>query len=136
MCLCKLKCLNFVYIMMKPVLLEFSGEHNSCKVQLPLIHFKDENGIYFYYLPHLDLTGYGKTIDEAYQSLIIVFEEFIEYTSENDTIDRILKDLGWKLDDKMIQPSLAKSLVNFDYLEELFNTYPLNTTFQEVNLPY
>ncbi|MGB0427418.1 MAG: hypothetical protein ACPGEC_00650 [Flavobacteriales bacterium] len=47
----------------------FQGDYKSkageVKVNLLLIHFKDERGINFIYSPHLDLTGYGNNLKEA-----------------------------------------------------------------------
>jgi len=64
-------------------------------VRLLLIQFQDENKIHFIYSPHLDLTGYGNTLQEAKKSFEIVLEDFVDYTITKKTLGKVLKDLGW-----------------------------------------
>ena len=47
--------------------------NNCC---LLLVNFKDENDVYFVHSLDLDLTGYGKNLEDAKKSFSIVFEDF------------------------------------------------------------
>ncbi len=62
---------------------------------MPLIEFK-EGDVFILFAPALDISGYGKTEEEAQQSFEVVFEEFIEYTVKKHTLHKELKRLGWK----------------------------------------
>lgn len=69
----------------------WSGNDQQIELELAVIHFRDEKGIFFSFLPALDITGYGKTAREAAQSLKIVLHEYLDTTTRNHTL---LKDLG------------------------------------------
>ena len=75
----------------------YKGGKNELRVDLILIQFKDENNIHFIHSPHLDLTGYGLSLEEAKASFQIVLKGFIDYTLQKKTLWAILSDLGWKL---------------------------------------
>jgi len=113
----------------------------SVKVKLLLFHFEDENKIHFIYSPHLDLTGYGKRLEEARKSFEIVFEDFVDYTLKKKTLGKVLTDLGWQLKGsaqrpkKVMAPSITSVIKDNKYVSEIFDKYPVNTYHQEVGLP-
>ena len=119
----------------------YKNKSGIVKVRLLLIHFKDENNIHFIYSPHLDLTGYGKSLSEAKKSFTIVFEDFIDYTLKKKTLGKILTELGWELKGsikkprKILAPSITTVIKENEYVSEIFDKYPVNTYHQEVGIP-
>jgi hypothetical protein len=69
------------------------GKH-IVKIGLTLILWK-ENEVYFQYSPQLDLTGYGKSANEAQSSFEQTLKDFINYTLNKDTLFDELERLGW-----------------------------------------
>ena len=65
-------------------------------MELSLISYKDDEA-YYWYCPALDLTWYGDNEKQAQESFKIVLEEYIRYTTENQTLIADLKSLGWKI---------------------------------------
>jgi len=120
---------------------KYQNKAASVKVKLLLIHFQDENKIHLIYSPHLDLTGYGKNFVEARKSFEIVFEDFVDYTLNKNTLGKVLTSLGWELKGlskrpkKVIAPSITSVIKNNQYVSEIFDKYPVNTYHQEVGLP-
>lgn len=111
------------------------------RVNLFLIHFQDENKIHFIFSPHLDLTGYGHTLEEAKESFNIVLDDFISYTINKKTISKVLLDLGWKIKGttkkpaKIIAPSITTVIANNKHVSDIFDKHAANTYHQEVELP-
>ena len=64
-------------------------------VSLDIFSYK-ERDIRIMYSPALDLSGYGKNVDEAKRSFEIVLQEYLRYCTENDTLDADLAKHGWK----------------------------------------
>ncbi len=119
----------------------YKNKAGEVKVNLLLIHFKDEGGINFIYSPHLDLTGYGNNLRDAKKSFEIVFEDFVDYTLKKKTLGKILTNLGWELKGtlkrpkKVLAPSITSVIGNNDYVSEIFDKYPVKTFHQEVGIP-
>lgn len=67
-------------------------------VRLDLIKFED-TGCQIVYCPALDLSGYGKTNEEAEESFKITLEEFFRYTLNKNTLKKELLRLGWVVKD-------------------------------------
>lgn len=84
-------------------------------VSLSLIEFKEDD-VTIVYSPALDLSGYGYSSEEAKNSFNIALHEFLRYTSNKNTVNDILKDLGWKIKgskkNPKYQPPLNTELVN------------------------
>lgn len=119
----------------------YKNHAGEVKVNLLLIHFKDENNIHFIYSPHLDLTGYGENLGAAKKSFKIVFEDFVDYTLKKRTLGKILTKLGWELKGtlkrpkKVLAPSITSVISDNDYVSEIFDKYPVSTFHQEVGIP-
>lgn len=119
----------------------YKNKVGEVRVNLLLIHFKDENNIHFIYSPHLDLTGYGQNLKDAKKSFKIVFEDFIDYTLKKKTLSKILTKLGWDLKgslkrpEKLLAPSITSVISQNDYVSDIFDKYPVNTFHQEVGIP-
>jgi len=78
------------------------------EMKVGVIIFEDEDCI-FAYCPSLNLIGCGDTEQEAKESFNIVFEEYINYTIENNTLIEDLKDHGWKItgsNKRLVQPDM------------------------------
>jgi hypothetical protein len=75
--------------------------------RMDLLIFKEKN-IHFVYAPALDVSGYGLTKKEAESSFLITLKAFLEFTSENKTLESELLKLGWKTEngDNFNPPSL------------------------------
>ena len=84
-------------------------------VSLSLIEFKEDD-VTIVYSPALDLSGYGYSSEEAKNPFNIALHEFLRYTSNKNTVNDILKDLGWKIKgskkNPKYQPPLNTELVN------------------------
>tara|TARA_R110002049_G_scaffold162031_1_gene327655 strand:+ start:10900 stop:11295 length:396 start_codon:yes stop_codon:yes gene_type:complete len=119
----------------------YKNNAGKVKINLLLIHFKDESNIHFIYSPHLDLTGYGHNLKDAKKSFEIVFEDFVDYTLKKKSLGKILTDLGWELKGtlkrpkKVLAPSITSVIGKNDYVSEIFDKYPVNTFHQEVGIP-
>lgn len=120
---------------------KFKNKEGIVKVKLLLIHFQDENKIHFIYSPHLDLTGYGNDFLDAKKSFEIVFEDFIDYTLNKQTLSKVLANLGWEIKgsakkpQKLLAPSITAIISDNQYVSEIFDKYSVNTYHQEVGLP-
>ncbi len=67
---------------------------SKTKVELHLFSW-EEDGVFFIYSPALDLTGYGKSSQEATQSFDITLAETVQYMMEKSTLFDELERLGW-----------------------------------------
>jgi len=95
------------------------------EMQLTLIHFKDDN-VFHIYCPSLNLIGCGYTEKEAFESFNIVFDEYIHYTTENNTLIEDLKNCGWKRNGnskKLTPPAISESLLIDTELGNIFNNF-------------
>ena len=110
----------------------------NADIKLWLIHFQDENGIHFIHSPHLDLTGYGKSIEEAKASFEIAIQDFLEYTLENQTLEDVLSDLGWVLKkntNEILTPGITTVIKNNKFVSEIFDKYPVNSYHEVFDVP-
>lgn len=120
----------------------FEIKNKGIKARILLFHFTDKQGVHFIYSPHLDLTGYGYSQQEAKQSFEVVLEDFIDYTIKKGTLGIVLKKMGWKQQKgslkkplKSFAPSITSVIANKKYVADIFDKYPLNTFHQDVELP-
>lgn len=58
---------------------------------------KKEGDYYVAYCPALEITGYGKTLEEAQNSFDIEIEIFFEETQKNCSLEKYLLRNGWRL---------------------------------------
>ena len=75
---------------------------NAVKLNLPVMFF-EEDGVQIAYIPVLDISGYGKTEQEAKDSLEVSLSEYFSYTIRKNTFIEDLKTHGWTIKKK---PSL------------------------------
>ena len=97
-------------------------------MNLSLVEFKDDEA-YYSYCPALELIGYGNDKEEAKKSFKIVLEEYIRYTTENQTLLADLKNHGWKITEngkKITPPKISELLQSNNNLNDIFNKYDFN----------
>lgn len=116
----------------------WTGQSHAVDVHLPLIIFED-SGCQIVYCPALDVSGYGQTEDEAYESLKICLGEFFQYTLNKNTFRTELQKLGWKLKKSktkpMIPPDMSTLLSNNDNFSNIFNNYSFRKVDESFSLP-
>lgn len=77
----------------------FGNDKYNINVGLTLYFWKEDD-FYFVYSPALDLTGYGKSEEDAKSSFEITLGEFVKYTANKKTIYDELEALGWTVNRK------------------------------------
>ncbi len=120
---------------------DFKNSEAKVKANIVLISFKEEDN-FIIYSPHLEVTGYGKSEEEAMQSFNHSLGIFLDYTVKKKTLHEELLSLGWELKKgsaknpkKVNAPSWSDLLKNNASLEELLNKHNITTTHKEVAIP-
>lgn len=108
-------------------------------VRLSFISFED-SGSQVIYCPALDLSGYGKTEEEARSSFETVLEEFLRYTINKGTLVEDLESLGWKRSRskssaKMTPPAISSLLDTNETFREIFDKHQFTKSDVAVPLP-
>lgn len=109
-------------------------EHGFIKIEVPVVFFTDE-GIFYAFIPALDITGYGNNEKEARHSLMIMFDEFIKYTTENHTLISELERLGWKKEPKVESPKISDLLPQNDQLKDAIDNKAARIERMDIDLP-
>jgi hypothetical protein len=76
------------------VVASYNRGNDHFNFQLSVL-FWEEGGIHYAYSPALDLTGYGKSKEEAKSSFETTLDAFAKYTHNKGTIYKELERLGW-----------------------------------------
>lgn len=108
-------------------------------VGLSLVEFIEDD-VTIIYSPALDLSGYGKSEDEAKKSFSIAMDEFFKYTLNKNTFDKVLKELGWSIKgskkNPKFNPPKDSDLVSSNSLyNEIVNNKTYKVSRQEVTFP-
>jgi hypothetical protein len=109
----------------------------SIKIDLKVVFFEEEK-IHYAYMPSLDVTGYGKTDEEAKESLSVVLAEFLRYTISKNTLFIEMQRLGWKIKSKkkpMYAPALSDLINTNDQLREIVNSKQYKIVNYPVYIP-
>lgn len=96
----------------------------TLEVGLSIMIWEDDGGIHYCYSPALDITGYGKSEDDAKASFENTLEDFVSYTHNKKTIFEELERLGWTVNKKKkraMPPSEAQLLEDNENYQELSN---------------
>lgn len=112
-------------------------EGRTVEMHLPIMIFR-ENENEIAYIPVLDLSGYGKTEQEAFQSLRIAINEYFTYTIRKNTLIENLKAHGWIIKKKskpFVAPDITDILNKNEYLHNIVNTKPYRMDRIPVNIP-
>ena len=100
--------------------------------------FFEEDGVQIAYIPVLDISGYGKTEQEAKDSLEVSLSEYFSYTIRKNTFIEDLKAHGWTIKKKTkpyIAPELTDILNRNEYLHNIVNSRPYKMDRMDVNMP-
>lgn len=123
--------------------LKFTGKFNNSEahvnVNVGLLQFEEE-GTTIIYSPAFDLSGYGKSSDDAKNSFEEAMDEFFRYTIHKKTLVKELNRLGWKLTSIKKQknikaPLLADLITKNNYLSEILNDKQFTKFDQTVSIP-
>ena len=104
---------------------------------LTLINFKDDN-VYHVYCPALNLIGCGYTETEAQESFKIVFDEYINYTTENNTLIADLEHCGWKRNGNnknLFPPKMSESLLLNNDFGDIVNNFDFDKRSINAKIP-
>ena len=96
-----------------------------------------ENNLNVVYAPSIDLFGYGKTESEANDSFKTTLEEFIRYTTNKGTLNKVLKQLGWEIKPRKLlfkSPPLGYMLNQNEQFNEIFNSKSFSKYNQQVEI--
>lgn len=74
---------------------KITNDGQKIRVTLDVYVFMEDN-TYIAYAPSLDLSGYGKSEEDAIKSFSIVIEEYFSYGLSNNTLIKDLRAHGWK----------------------------------------
>jgi len=103
--------------MSKKIMGRISHDKGFIKVEVPVVFFEDD-GIYYAHIPPLDITGYGNNEKEARHSLTVMVDEFINYTTENNTLNSELERLGWVKQPEIHYPPISDLIPKNDQLKD------------------
>ncbi|MEZ4888495.1 MAG: hypothetical protein R3E32_27455 [Chitinophagales bacterium] len=104
-------------------------------VQLAVLKFIDD-GIHFFFVPALDIVGYGQSESEAETSFGLSLEEFIEYTLQKNTYQSELQELGWSFSDQQLNPPTLDYLIAVrEDVKEIVQNKEFNKIHHTVFLP-
>lgn len=127
--------------MSKNVSLKFINNAGTVTANISMLSFK-EGETFIIYTPQLDISGYGNTYAEALTSFEQSLEMFLDYTTNKQTLYKVLSDLGWTLakgtekkQKKISAPLLSQLITKNDYLADLLNNQSLQTSNKEVLIP-
>lgn len=108
------------------------------KVNLSVIKF-EEDGCKIAYCPALDVTGYGKTDEEAEKSFEISLEEFFKYTTNKKTFEKEMERMGWTISHNknktLTPPPMTKLLQENDNFSRIFNDHSYYKEDLTIDLP-
>lgn len=116
----------------------FKRKNSEINVKLPLIAF-EEDGSKIVYCPALDVSGYGRTDDEANESFAISLESFLSYSINKGTFLEELQKLGWKVKSMnqqlMRPPDMSKLLCKNENFSRIFNNHAFRKYDQQIKIP-
>jgi len=117
---------------------EWTTANRSIKVSLSMIVFQ-EGDTFITYCPALDLSGYGNTEKESYESFHVVIGEYFLYTTRKKTLADDLRQHGWIVKNNKTKPirppELSKLLETNKDFNRIFNNFPFKKIDQLVSVP-
>ena len=110
----------------------------AVQVNLAIIQFKEE-GSFIVYCTAVDVSGYGKTVEEAEESFKISLTEFFKYTINKGTFTSELKRMGWNISRSkrkpMIPPPMSQLLSENENFNRIFNNHEFQKFDRNVEIP-
>ena len=116
----------------------WAGNYSVVEIEVPVILFSDENNIHYALIPSLDVLGYGKSQNEAKDSLHIVLNDYFEYTTRNNTLLKDLKKHGWNIKRKKKEiepPSFVETLQNNEEAKQIISTRDYEKRSESIRIP-
>lgn len=120
---------------------DFKNSEAKLNAKIVLVSFKEDDN-FIVYSPHLEVSGYGKTQQEAMDSFNHCLGVFFDYTVNKKTLHEELISLGWQLKKGTIKkplkinaPSMSELLKHNTALEDLLNKQNISTIQKEVAIP-
>ena len=114
-----------------------NADNKNITVNLQMIEF-EEDECTIVYCPALDVSGYGKNLQEASDSFKISLDEFFKYGLHKKTIFDELKSMGWKIKHNhanMQAPSMTKLLEKNENFSRIFNNSDFRKYDKKVEIP-
>jgi hypothetical protein len=116
----------------------WTSSSHKISINLPFIIF-EEGDCQVVYCPALDVSGYGDTEAEAFESFEVCLGEFLLYTTHKKTFLDELKRLGWVIKKSkfkpMVPPQISQLLEGNENFSRIFNNFPFRKIDQAVSLP-
>lgn len=114
---------------------KITNQGNIIRVTLDLYLFTDD-GSYIAYSPALDMSGYGKTEEEAKESFSIVLEEYVTYGLSKHTLVKDLREHGWKVRSFKQRKMSAPTFDNMLKTNVIFRDILENKEYRKVSEPF
>ncbi|WP_420580859.1 hypothetical protein [Reichenbachiella sp.] len=110
------------------------------EVSMPLVEFKEDDH-FIVFAPSLDLSGYGKSAQEAKESYLEALDEFMRYTANKGSLDKALTELGWQLKSKKsiktyIPPNHSKLIDQNPTYHEIIDNKEYKVSRENLELAY
>ncbi len=108
-------------------------------IELALVQFK-EGDVFIIYSPALDLSGSGYSEKEARDSFSIALEEFVRYTNNKKTLNKVLKDLGWQVlgsnkKPKFTPPKDSDLIASNPLYSDIINSKNYSVSREDIAIP-
>ena len=116
----------------------YTSKKTNVNVEVPLLSFIEDKS-HIIYCPALDLSGYGKTETEAKKSFEIHLHEYLQYTTNKNTLWIDLKKLGWTIKKNLkkpaVPPAMSHLLETNEEFNRIFNNYSYKKFDTGISLP-
>jgi len=112
-------------------------KNNKIRFDVSLLTWEEE-GVFYHYIPELEVVGYGNTSIEAKSSYEYQLLEFLTYATNKKTLLDELKKLGWQTDKRKtnpIPPSSSVLLAKNETYKDLINLESVHASKDLVELP-
>jgi len=103
-------------------------------VNLPIVVF-EEDGIFIYYCPALDINGYGSNENESFESFKITLSEYFDYTIKKNTLRKDLKEHGWVVPKSKVKPMTPPNFSELLRDNDVFADVVNNKAYRKFDMP-
>lgn len=103
--------------------------------ELAIFLFKEDDN-FIAYSPALDLSGYGKTEEEARSSFNVVLKEYFDYAINEGTLYEDLQNHGWNLRNHKIEtPKISMLVRQNDELSNILDKKDFKKYHEPIRMP-
>ena len=103
--------------------------------ELAIFLFKEDDN-YIAYSPALDLSGYGKTEEEARDSFNIVLKEYFDYCINEGTLYQDLKSHGWNIKQHTVEtPKISMLILKNAELSNILDKKDFKKYHEPIKVP-